>query len=501
MNFMRLFQKRVGFLFVFSASLILLLLSCSKKNKKDESNPSVSCYINSPSSKGTCESGGTLTASTKTPLLVVRIQYENACFRSDETTWAKKFFGTSEGQMNGYWNETTYGKYQFTPATESSACANDGIINVNMARTHPNIQKEPLGCYAAEAITAADSYIDFSTYDTDSNGNLSTSELQVIFLVAGGESSGGYNIPGGVWGMNPSMYCDADGDGEVRFEAGESHMTLDNVNLLGSTSQGQNEYSQFGETDGSSPEWSWDAPIGTMSHELGHAFFQLPDLYDTTYKTSGIGYFGLMGSGSAGMKSFNECGLHDPPEIWGKPCSGGTPVHLSAWSKEKLDVCTPQTVSSGTDNYTLATNATTCGIYKISTSTTGEYFLIENRGPAGYDRGFIGLLLDNDTNTMAAENFKGGLAIWHIDNSSNCDYSNACDNSTPNIVDLEEANDADLDNKSSRGRTTHLFYSGNNATFDNSSTPNSKLTSGSSSGISVTNISAPGDNMTFTISK
>jgi len=78
---MRLFQKRVGFLFVFSASLILLLLSCSKKSKKDESNPSVSCYINSPSSKGTCESGGTLTASTKTPLLVVRIQYENACFQ------------------------------------------------------------------------------------------------------------------------------------------------------------------------------------------------------------------------------------------------------------------------------------------------------------------------------------------------------------------------------------------------------------------------------------
>ena len=93
--------------------------------------------------------------------------------------------------------------------------------------------------------------------------------------MAGGESSGGYNIPGGVWGMNPSMYCDADGDGEVRFEAGESHMTLDNVNLLGSTSQGQNEYSQFGETDGSSPEWSWDAPIGTMSHELGHAFFSV----------------------------------------------------------------------------------------------------------------------------------------------------------------------------------------------------------------------------------
>jgi hypothetical protein len=46
-----------------------------------------------------------------------------------------------------------------------------------------------------------------------------------------------------------------------------------------------------------------------------------------------------------------------------------------------------------------------------------------------------------------------------------------------------------------------LFYSGNNSTFDNSSTPNSKLYDNSSSGISATSISAAGDNMTLTISK
>jgi hypothetical protein len=68
-------------------------------------------------------------------------------------------------------------------------------------------------------------------------------------------------------------------------------------------------------------------------------------------------------------------------------------------------------------------------------------------------------------------------------------------------VDLEEANDADLDNASSRGRTTHLFYSSNSATFNNSSTPNSKLYDNSSSGISATSISAAGDSMTLTISK
>ena len=42
-------------------------------------------------------------------------------------------------------------------------------------------------------------YVNFAAYDTDSNDNLSLSELQVIFLVAGGESSSLINSPGGVW--------------------------------------------------------------------------------------------------------------------------------------------------------------------------------------------------------------------------------------------------------------------------------------------------------------
>ena len=40
----------------------------------------------------------------------------------------------------------------------------------------------------------------------------------------------------------------------------------------------QNGYSQFGERQGSSSSNTWDATIGVMAHELGHAYFQLPDL-------------------------------------------------------------------------------------------------------------------------------------------------------------------------------------------------------------------------------
>ncbi len=54
--------------------------------------------------------------------------------------------------------------------------------------------------------------------------------------------------------------------------------------------------------------------IGVFCHEFGH-FLGLPDLYDT-YGRTGIGYWGLMGTGS-----------------WNTPES---PAHLCGWSKEQL---------------------------------------------------------------------------------------------------------------------------------------------------------------------
>ncbi len=488
---MQHFLKHLRLFLILIVSLLLFLISCSKK--KEESS----------STSFTCASSRTLTATTKVPLLVVRVQYANATFQSNETTWADKMFGTSDGQMNHYLDETTYGNYQFMPATESSGCANDGVVTVTMSGNHPDTQNyddKRYDCYAAAAITEADKYVKFAAYDTDSNDNLSVSELQVIFLVAGGESATGLNSPGGVWGAATSLYCDSDGDG-VKAESGEYWMTLDNVSLMGRTDSayGQNGYSKFGERHGSSSSDTWDATIGVMAHELGHAFFILPDLYDTSAIGAGIGYFGLMGSGSWGKKSSSEK-------------NGATPVHLSAWSKEKIGACVPQTIDNGTNNITLpavyqsSIHAASCGIYKATTSTSDEYFLFENRSPGGYDEGLYYKILWGDTNYVPGSitYFTGGVAIWHVkDILSSCSNvsTNNCEAQSPKLVDLEEANDADLDNDSSGGRTTHLFYSGNNSTFDNSSTPDSKLYDNSSSGISATSISAAGNSMTLTISK
>ena len=500
---MQHFLKHLRLFLILIVSLLLFLISCSKKKEESSSTSSSPCYTTTPSDKGSCSSNNTLTASTKVPLLMVRVQYNNACFSSDETTWANKMFGTSDGQMNHYLAETTYNKYQFTPASETSGCTNDGVITVDIPENHPDTQKNSWNSYAFKAITAADSSVNFASYDNDSNGKLSVSELQVIFLVAGGESASSINTPGGVWGMATGLAFDPNGDGSILNTPCTSSseecngVEMDNVWFLGINSTGQNGFSQFGERHGSSSTNTWDATIGVMAHELGHAYFLLPDLYDTRLSptNAGIGAFGLMGSGVWGRKTSSEKG-------------GATPVHLSAWSKENISACVPQTVDNGTDNFTLpavyqtSIHAASCGIYKATTSTSGEYFLFENRSSGGYDKGLNYLLLDNSSIYTVGSSYTGGLAIWHVkDILSSCSGSNNCETQSPKLVDLEEANDGDLDNGSSIGRTTHLFYSGNNSTFDNNSTPNSKLDNNSSSGISATSISAAGDNMTLTISK
>ena len=450
-----------------------------------------------------------LSSARTIPLLVVRVQYANATFTDNESVWADKIFGTGKGQLNDYFDEVTYGKLQFSPAAESSGIANNGVVTVTEDIDHPNTEDQDWSYYAFRAAQLADEDVNFQSFDLDNSSTLGVEELQVMFIVAGGESAAGISTPGGgVWGMASGMSCDQNGDGRISADpaANEWGVYLDQVRLLGSAQAhseaptllpAQNGFSQFGERQGNSDTDTWNATIGIIAHELGHAFFGYPDLYCTDYQCSGIGAFGLMGAGSWGMRDDNDT-------------AGATPVHLSAWSKEQAQICTPQLISSNSSLPIPAAylaNSASCGIQKIATaSVTGssdEYFLLENRSVGGYDQG-LGILLKNASRYMVGSQYSGGLAIWHvIDNLSGCLDTNDCQNQSPALVSLEEANDADLDLGTdyggSSGRTTHLFYQGNNDNFTDSSTPNSKRTDNTSTGIAVTSISAAGDNMTITV--
>lgn len=125
------------------------------------------------------------------------------------------------------------------------------------------------------------------------------------------------------------------------------------------------------------------ARMGVICHELGH-YLGLPDLYDNTWKGSGIGALDVMS------------------QSWGYDGTGVYPPLLSAWSKVSVGWVVP-TVIDRDGAFELENSETSDRVYKIDAGfPRGEYLLLENRQPNGYDSRIP----------------HGGIAIWHIDENA-----------------------------------------------------------------------------------
>ena len=125
---------------------------------------------------------------------------------------------------------------------------------------------------------------------------------------------------------------------------------------------------------------------GTIGHETGHGL-ALPDLYDTSQRTEGIGEWGLMGSGN-----------------WSRPFS---PSHMEAFSLARLGWITvvPLT-TTGTYQLGPVELADTAFLVRPTVpNPRGEYFMLENRQAQLADTAVI------------AKHGGGGLLIWHVDST------------------------------------------------------------------------------------
>jgi M6 family metalloprotease-like protein len=157
--------------------------------------------------------------------------------------------------------------------------------------------------------------------------------------------------------------------------------------------------------------------IGTAAHEFGHAL-GLPDLYDVSGDTEGLGEWGLMGSGSY--------------------TSANSPAHFEAWSKERMGWVTVRELT-GAGTYLLPPVVTADTVFLIRpppsvSNPRGEYFLLENKQPQGADT--ANLLVGGRLGAKL-----GGLLVWHVDSAqvSTGGFSNGVNAGTIHGVALEEA--------------------------------------------------------------
>jgi len=204
--------------------------------------------------------------------------------------------------------------------------------------------------------------------------------------------------------------------------------------------------------------------IGTICHEHGHVL-GLPDLYDINYTTkpAPIGKYCLMAEGSSG----------------GNP-RGSIPGHMSAWCRSQVGWITPTEITSA-GTYTIDdvhTHSTNCS-YSISIPESKESFFITNRWMDA-DIHFAGL----------PARFKGGLLIYHVDD--NYSFSNDGRNDFWHVI-IEDGTPGDNYDLANAG-----FGAPDPDSFGRFTDPN---TDGNyhASGITISNISAMAESMTFDV--
>ncbi|MFN8641614.1 MAG: M6 family metalloprotease domain-containing protein [Candidatus Binatia bacterium] len=300
------------------------------------------------------------------------------------------------------------------------------------------------------ALNAADPSVDFSQFDQDHDGFIDA----IAFLHSGygaewgGVDAYGADQPDRIWSHQWSIptWTSAEGVSVSAYHISPA--------LWG--------------TSGSAP-----GRIGVICHETGH-FFGLPDLYDTDYSGSGVGSYCLMANS------------------WGFTGDQLNPPHFSAWSKTQLGWVTP-TVLTTSGTYVAPQVETSPTVFRIDNDyPSGEYLLVENRQPVGFE------------DTMP----QGGLAIWHVDEAKgdNTDEGYPGQAGWPGnnrhykVALLQADGDYDLEHGFGRGDATDLYHGAGVASIGSATVPNTNAYQSGiviDTGISISAISAAGSTMTF----
>ena len=215
-------------------------------------------------------------------------------------------------------------------------------------------------------------------------------------------------------------------------------------------------------------------PVGTVAHETGHAF-GLPDLYDTSNQTYGIGDWSLMS--------------------FGNQVTQNSPSSYDAWSLVTLGWATVDELTTNRV-VTAGPRALSDTVFLAKTHITNQqYLLIENRQAVGSDTAQMGP-------GVFTRQKAPGLLLWYIDEQKIAinTLSNTVNSGTTHGVALLQADGLNqLRSRSNRGDMGDAYpgISGNTR-FGLTTNPVARTYQGAGLGFALDNIAQlPGATMTF----
>jgi immune inhibitor A len=348
------------------------------------------------------------------------------------------------GSMREYYQENSYGLFNITGEVVGPLLMPDTYAyyvgaDHGISTIEPNSQT-----LARDALLAANSYIDFSDYDVDGDGEVDG--VMVIFAGFGYEEAAdeeSQTIQSHQWTLsdNPPVILDGKMVREYTVQP-EEHGPV-----VGTATNG----------------------IGVWCHEWGH-IIGLPDLYDQDFSSWGVGYWSIMGSGNYLNQS-------------------RTPAHFDPWCKSFLGWVNVVNVQTNLVDQAIPAYAESPTIYRLWMAgiTGNEYFLVCNRQRTGFDSqlpddGLMLLHCDENKSNNTNEYIPGvGIPSQH--------YKVA-------VVQADGDYDLERYDAGNPGDGTDL-YDNNSQEFDDLTTPGSRAYGEAlSTQVAVWNISPSGPAMT-----
>ncbi len=370
-------------------------------------------------------------------ILVLCVDFPDKPAQIPVETIYNRFFVDYGNSLKEYYREVSYGRY--VPTGEIY-----GWYRAPQPSTYYSNDNNGFGDYPKNAqklvedvvnMASQDPNIDWESFDTNQNGYIDN-----IFIVHAG--------------------AEAAYTGDINDIWAHVYVTPDVINIkTPGNPQGTNVW-VYAMTSEYLNQPSDPQIIGGDCHEHAHQL-GLPDLYDYTDESNGVGAYSLMGSGS-----------------WGN--TGMTPTHMDAWSKYALGFADAE--ENPTGNKYIDNVETSSNIIKYTTDDPKQYFLVENRQKIRYDE------------FLPSE----GMFIWRI-NENQIDNQTYNDNKSCYLVGLLQAdNMKDLENRANNGDLGDPYPGiSNNRSFGIDTSPNSTLCDGSKRKLLIRNISDSSRSMTF----